>query len=89
MTNHLNVGKAGIVLGLALGAFHLAWACLVATSWAQPLLDFVFWVHFIKPIYTIEPFELTRAVALVLFTSGVGFLMGAMFAMFWNALHRN
>jgi hypothetical protein len=84
----LNIAKSGIVMGLALGAFHLGWATLVAIAWAQPFLDFVFWVHFIKPVYTVEPFETMRAIALICLTWTIGFLMGAMFAMFWNALHR-
>ena len=67
-----------------------SWAAsiLVALGWAQPVIDFVFWIHFIRPIYVIEPFEVTRAGMLVVMTAGMGFLMGSIFALVWNALHK-
>ena len=52
------------------------------------VIDFVFWLHFIKPIYVIEPFEVARAGMLVAMTAGMGFLMGSIFALVWNALHK-
>ena len=61
---------------------------LVALKWAQPVIDFVFWMHFIKPIYVIEPFEILRAAILFIVTAGVGFLVGSVFALIWNAVHK-
>ena len=52
------------------------------------MIDFVFWVHFIKPIYVIEPFALARAAFLVVVTSGIGFVIGSVFALLWNAFHK-
>ncbi len=60
---------------------------LVALGWAQPVIDFIFWMHFIKPIYKIEPFEIGRAVILILVTAAVGFVFGFVFALVWNGLH--
>jgi hypothetical protein len=88
MSNHLNVGKAGLVLATVVGGFHLCWTILIALGWAQAVIDFVFWMHFIKPLYVIEPFEFARAVMLVAMTGGMGFLMGSVFALVWNALHK-
>ena len=88
MTTHMNVGKTGLTLAAVLGGFHLGWSILVALGWAQPVVDFVFWMHFIKPIYVIERFEVARAGMLVVMTAGMGFLMGAVFALVWNALHK-
>lgn len=88
MSNHLNVGKAGLVLATVVGGFHLCWTIMIALGWAQPVIDFVFWMHFIKPLYVIEPFEFTRAAMLVAMTGGMGFLTGSVFALVWNALHR-
>jgi hypothetical protein len=33
-------------------------------------------MHFIKPIYVIEPFEITRAIILILVTAAIGFVFG-------------
>jgi hypothetical protein len=88
MNARMNVGKAGIVLGAVIGGWHLCWSILVALKWAQPVIDFVFWMHFIKPIYVIEPFEIARAGILLIVTAGVGFLIGSVFALVWNALHK-
>ena len=88
MSTQLNVGKTGLVLGLVIGGFHLCWSALVALGWAQPVIDFIFWAHFIKPIYVIEPFEVSRAAMLFAMTAAMGFVMGAAFAWVWNAFHK-
>ena len=86
MSKHQDIGKTGLVLATVVGGFGLS--ILVAQGWAQPATDFVFWLHFIKPIYVIEPFEVARAGMLVAMTAGMGFLMGSIFALVWNALHK-
>lgn len=88
MNNQLAVVKVGLVFATVLGAFHLCWSILVALSWAQPVIDFVFWMHFMKPIVVIEPFEVAKAAILVSMTAGLGLLMGSVFALAWNALHK-
>jgi hypothetical protein len=45
-------------------------------------------MHFIKPIYVIEPFEIAKAVILLVTTAGIGFVIGSVFALVWNALHK-
>jgi len=89
MSVHISVGKAGLVLGALMGGWHLCWSVLVALKWAQPVIDFVFWMHFIKPIYVIEPFEIVRAAILLIVTAGIGFLIGSVFALIWNAVHKS
>ena len=88
MNARINVCKAGLVFGFVLGGFHLCWSILVALGWAQPVIDFVFWMHFIKPIYVIEPFEIGKAAILLVTTAGIGFVIGSAFALVWNALHK-
>jgi len=84
----MSVGKAGVVLAVVLGAWHLCWSILVAAGWAQAVADFVLWMHFIKPVYVIEPFAIGRAAILLVVTSAVGFVFGMVFAVVWNAMHR-
>jgi hypothetical protein len=88
VSTHLNSMKVGIGAAAVTGGFHFCWAILVAAGWAQPVIDFIFWAHFIKPIYVIEPFELIRAVILIALTAGIGFLIGVAFAAVWNVLHK-
>ena len=88
MGAHISVRNTGLVLGALFGGWHLCWSILVALGWAQPVIDFVFWMHFIKPIYVIEPFEIVRAAILIIVTTGIGFVIGAVFALIWNALHK-
>ena len=76
----------GIVVGLFLAVVHIAWATLVAVGWAQPLMNFVFWAHFITPPYHIEPFALARAGALIGFVFAVGLVLGVVGGWLWNRL---
>ena len=80
--------KSGLVLGTLMGGLHLVWALLVAVGWAQAILNFVLWMHFIKPIYLVEPFDIGTAALLVVVTAFVGFVIAFLFGMLWNHLHR-
>jgi hypothetical protein len=88
MHRRLGVARTGIGLGIVIGGWHLCWSALVALGVAQPVIDFVFWMHFIRPVYVVEPFEPLRAILLVAVTTGAGFAIGAIFAMVWNAIGR-
>lgn len=75
----ISPARIGITFGLFLALLHASWAALVALKLAQPVMDFVFWAHFIAPPYHIEPFEMGRAAILIVlvFTSGLVFGSGA------------
>ena len=79
--------KAGLILGALVGGWHACWAILVALGWAQPFIDFVFWMHFIQPVYVVGSFEAMRAAILVVTTTTMGFVMGYVFSQLWNRLH--
>lgn len=84
----ISVGKTGLVLASVFGSWHLCWSILVVAGWAQPMADFIFWMHFIKPVYIIEPFAIGRAAILLAVTAAIGFAFGAEFAGVWNAMHK-
>jgi len=85
---HFNPPNVGLAVGLFLGAWHALWSILVATGLAQALIDLVLWLHFIRPVFVIDPFEPLRALLLVGFTTLVGFIIGYGLALVWNAIHR-
>ncbi len=84
----INPNKAGLVVGLILGGWHLLWALLVAVGLAQLLVDFIFWIHFFQRIIVVEPFDFTRALILVAVTTAIGYAIGYVFSVLWNRLHK-
>ena len=79
--------RTALILAILLGSWHLVWALLVAAGWAQPLIDFIFWIHFVKPVYVIQKFNIGIALLLVGVTAAIGYVIGWIFAVFWNKLH--
>ena len=61
----VNALSVGMVIGLFLAVWHACWSALVALGWAQTLIDFMLWAHFIKLSLSVEPFSLFRAAILV------------------------
>lgn len=76
--------SAGLALGILLALWHLCWAILVAIGAAQPLLDFIFNLHMIAPVWTVTAFSMSKAAALVVVTGAIGYCMGAVVALIWN-----
>jgi hypothetical protein len=83
----INPLKVGFAFGFLLAVWHACWALLVAMGWAQPVLDFILWAHFLKLTVQVQPFDTHQASLLVGATAILGFLMGVIIALAWNALH--
>jgi len=83
-----NPSKVGLVVGALIGGWHFVWSLLVVTGWAQPIIDFIFWAHMIKPVYFVKPFDPMAAVALIVITAVIGYAFGFLGAAIWNRLHR-
>ncbi len=86
MKYQLDGHKVGLVLGGTIGLLHLFWAVLVAVGFAQPLMDFIFQLHFLNNPYTVTPFNITNAVFLVVVTFIVGYIFGRIFVLLWDYL---
>jgi hypothetical protein len=84
----VNPHKAGLVGAALLGGWHFLWALLVALGWAQALINFVFWLHFINPIYVIAPFKAGVALLLIIVTAAIGYTIGSILGVLWNRIHR-
>jgi hypothetical protein len=79
--NALNVG---LVFGAFLALWHACWSTLVALGWAQPVINFVLWAHFMKLPIQIDPFDIARAAILVGVTFVAGLTIGWIIGLFWN-----
>lgn len=84
----INPHRAGLVLGTLMGGWHLLWALLVAFGWAQALLNFAFWMHFLNAPFTVARFQAWIAVVLVLVTTSIGYIVGYILGVLWNWIHK-
>lgn len=82
-----NSNKVGMVVGALLVGWHLLWSVLVLIGFAQPIIDFIFWAHMIKPVYVVKPFDPVAAVTLIMITGVIGYAFGFVGAIIWNRLH--
>jgi hypothetical protein len=80
--------RAGLAFGAVISLWHMVWSVMVLFGWAQPILDFVFWIHFLTPVYVVGPFDAGRAGTLVALTFAFGFVLAWVFAQVWNWLVR-
>lgn len=83
-----NKNKVGLVFGALLGGWHLVWALLVLSGFAQTIYDFILWAHMIHIPITIGPFDITAAATLVVITAVMGYVMGYVGAWVWNRVYR-
>jgi hypothetical protein len=84
----INAHKLGLTLGVVFSGWHLAWSALVFLGWGQGIIDFIFWLHLIAPPYQVGAFAWSRAIGLVMVTTGLGYIVEYVSGVIWNALHR-
>ena len=88
MNQHLNPTKTGLALGGLVGGLHIVWSILVAFGWAQSLVNFNLWAHMVSLPFVVKTFDLSTAVTLVVIAAIVGYVVGHVFALIWNRVHR-
>ena len=82
--DRLRSHSMGLAFATFLGSCHAGWAVLVWTGVAQWLMDVVFRLHMIAPVYRITAFSFASALGLVLLTGAIGYLFGWFLAFAWN-----
>ena len=80
--------KTGLVLAALYGGWHLLWATLVALGWAQAILNFVFWMHFLASPFKVQAFQPGVALILILVTTLLGYVLGYVLGVLWNWIHK-
>ncbi len=88
MHQNMSPHKTGLALGAFVGGVHVLWSILVALGLAQMLVSFILWAHMITLVYVINDFNLAAALALIVVTALVGYIVGNVFARVWNRMHR-
>lgn len=85
----LDPKKTALTAGFFAGGWHLVWAVLIAMGWAQPLIDFIYQIHFLNNPFTVGAFNLGTALVLIITTFAIGFLFGWVFANIWNRVQKS
>jgi len=80
----INKNKTGLTFGFLIAFMHLMWSVLVALGVAQMLMNFVLNLHMVTMPIVIMPFNLMKALGLVIMTFIVGYIFGWFMAFFWN-----
>jgi hypothetical protein len=84
MDMKINKNKTGLTFGFLIAFMHLMWSILVALGIAQMLIDFILNLHMISMPIVIMPFNLIKALGLVVMTFIIGYIFGWFMAFFWN-----
>jgi hypothetical protein len=79
--------RLAVALAGVMTCWHIAWSLLVLAGWAQPFVDFVFWLHFITPPYQVGEFAPWRALGLIIVTAVLGYAFGGLIGVIWNRVH--
>lgn len=72
--------KAALIGGFTLSALHACWILIVASGWAQPLLDFIFELHMLNSPFIVQPFSIVLSVELIVLTFVIGAFYGIVFS---------
>jgi hypothetical protein len=82
----VQASSVGLVFAAFLATWHAFWVLLVAFGAAQPVMDWIFRLHMIEPVYRISGFNPLTAGELILVTAAIGYIGGFVAGTIWNGL---
>ena len=85
----INRSKFALTFGIFGALIHLVWSVLVALGLAQPVMNFVYGMHFMANPYMVAPFSIGTAVGLIALGFVVPYIISSVFATIWNKVHKN
>jgi hypothetical protein len=74
--------RTSLIGGVCLSSFHMLWSLLVFLGWAQPFINFALQLHMMDLPLTVQTFQLSRAVGLVVLAFLAGSFYGMVFCLF-------
>lgn len=80
----IDKNKTGLTFGFLISFLHLVWSILIALGIAPALLNFILSIHMLNMPITVLPFNLVKAIGLIVITFVVGYIFGWLMAFFWN-----
>lgn len=80
----LDSRKVGLSTGAFAAVWHIVWGVLVALGVGSAIQSWILDLHFLNNPFTIQPFDPTKWVILVLVTAIIGYAFGYVFATIWN-----
>ena len=84
----MSLMKSALIGGLSLASLHLVWVLIIATGFAQALIDWIFKLHMLSSPFQVQPFNLGYAATLLLITFLVGCFYGGIFELIRSLLKR-
>ena len=85
---NMNGKKLGLVLGSSFAFLHFVWSVLIFAGLAQSLMDSMYKMHSLSNPFTVMPFDFSRSIGLIIMTFIGGYIIGNLFALFWNKFHK-
>jgi hypothetical protein len=78
--------RSALAVGLFIGGLHALWALLVAImpGVLQSVLDWIFNIHFLQPVWILTPFNFVNALLLTIVTFVMGYLVALPFEWLWK-----
>ena len=75
----MNLLRTALIGGISLSSLHFFWVLLIASGFAQSLLDFVFKLHMLNSPFQVQAFNPLLAIGLIGITFLFGCFYGAIF----------